>query len=284
MGRGVPKSGRRMTKKFLAQQAGLAYIPKSQSVVQPEVPNRFSINERFEFLGDVCKMIARYEQPAMLLVGPGGVGKSFSVIQSLTAAGLKDATFLANFEVGLRVNTRKTFKVAKGFCTPRGLYKTLYDSKDSILVMDDMDSILKDPTSISLLKGALDSCDKRMITWRSDREDDEYPNSFLFEGAVIFISNMSVHQMDQAVLTRTLCVDLSMTSADKVARIRHIASQPSFMPDFSAAAKQDAVDLIAQLKDKIKQLNLRSLIQTVRIRASAPPAKWKKMADYVLVG
>lgn len=277
MPRGVPRSGFRMTHKRKLQ------LQTQPLVASEPEQNRFTINERFEMLNDICKMVARHEQPAMLLVGPGGVGKSFTVVKSLQEAGLTDATYAGDFEIGTRLPpAHKCFRVSKGYATPRGLFKILYDNRDSTLVFDDMDAVLKEPTSISLLKAALDTADKRLITWKSDRMDDEYPNSFEFKGSVVFISNMGLHQMDQAVMTRTMVVDLSMTTQDKVDRIRTIAFLPSFMEEISRECKQDAVEFLQRNKDRVAQLNLRSLIQVVKIRASKAVHNWEKLADFAV--
>jgi hypothetical protein len=113
--------------------------------------------------------------------------------------------------------------------------------------------------------------------------DEDLPSVFEFKGRVVFISNLPVNALDQAVVTRSMAVDVSMTSAQKVERMRTIVSEPEFLPEYSMAHKQDALDLIQELCDRVKELSLRTLIQVTKIRKSAGD-KWKNLAEYTVCG
>jgi len=115
-------------------------------------------------------------------------------------------------------------------------------------------------------------------------KDDELPQSFEFKGRVVFISNLSSSSLDQAILTRSMVVDLTMTTEQKVERMRHIATEADFMPDFDKQFKTDALDLIASIRDEVKELSLRTLIQVVKIRKSNPNNNWKDLATYAIAG
>jgi hypothetical protein len=274
MPRGVPRAGFRKTKNFVAKQvAAVEAIPES----------RFSINERFEFVGDMVKMLAAGDQPSVIVTGPGGLGKTFNVLNTLKRSGLEDISLLSEFDIGAVLATRKSFVVVKGYSTPKGLYRTLYEFRKGVIVFDDCDSVLKDPVSLNLLKAALDSYDKRIISWRADIRDEDLPTSFEFKGRVIFISNMSSVQLDQAIITRSMVVDLSMTTAQKVERMRFILGQDDFMPEYAKSIKNDAIALIESVKDRVKELSLRTLIQVVKIRKAAG-ANWKNLAEYTICG
>lgn len=274
MPRGVPKAGFRKTKNYVAKQTSVAeVIPES----------RFTINERFEFVGDMVTMLANNEQASVIVTGPGGLGKTFNVINALKKNGLEDVSLLDGFDVGEILSTRKSFVVVKGYSTPKGLYRTLYEFRKGVIVFDDCDSVLKDPVSLNLLKAALDSYDKRIISWRADMRDEDLPTSFEFKGRVVFISNMSSVQLDQAIITRSMVVDLSMTTAQKVERMRFILDQDDFMPEVNSNLKTDAITLIESLKDRVKELSLRTLIQVIKIR-KASGSNWKNLAEYTICG
>ena len=81
-----------------------------------------------------------------------------------------------------------------------------------------------------------------------------------------------------------MVVDLSMTQKQKVERMRFLLSQSDFMPDYDMKLKQDAIDLIDELCDRIKELTLRTLIQVTRIRKSNPRGNWKTLAEYTICG
>ena len=254
----------------------------TESVVAP-VQSRFTINERFGFLSDMVLMLAKGDQASVVVTGPGGLGKSHTVMKSLTNAGFTDISLLEDFAVGTKINGVKSFTVIKGYSTPKGLYRTLYENKDGVIVFDDCDSVLKDPVSLNLLKGALDSYSRRIISWRADMKDDELPQSFEFKGRVVFISNLAGDKLDQAIITRSMAVDLNMDSSQKIERMRHLLTEGEFMPEFEMKFKMDALNLIEVLKDRVKELSLRTLIQVTKIRKSAG-SNWANLAEYTIVG
>jgi hypothetical protein len=267
-----------------ANRKVLERMLKKQDAPQPVVESRFSINQRFGFVSDMVNMLARGDQASVVVTGPGGLGKSHTVTQALTKAGFKDISVLdENFEVGSRLNMRKAFTVIKGYSTPKGLYRLLYENKDGVLVFDDCDSVLKDPVSLNLLKGALDSYSRRIISWRADLKDDDLPQSFEFKGRVVFISNLSSDSLDQAIISRSMAVDLSMTTEQKIERMRHLLDSGEFMPEYDKQVKQDAMNLIDNVKDKVKELSLRTLIQVTKIRKSGG-ANWANLAEYTICG
>ena len=263
----------------------LEYVLKKagkQSVSEP-VESKFTINQRFGFLSDMIVMLAKGDQPSVVVTGPGGLGKSHTVTTTLRKAGLKDMSILDDYEIGAQV-PKNAFVVIKGYSTPKGLYRTLYENRNSIIVFDDCDSVLKDPVSLNILKGALDSYSKRIISWRADIKDEDLPTSFEFKGRVVFISNMSSSQLDQAIISRSMSVDVTMTAEQKVERMRFLVKEKDFMPDFDLVAKNDALNLIAKLVDNVKELSLRTLIQVTKIRKSNPNNNWKELAEYTICG
>ena len=251
--------------------------------VQPIVESKFSINERFGFLSDMVTMVAKGDQASVVVTGPGGLGKSHTVTKSLRKAGFNDLSTLDNMQVGEPV-PKNAFIVIKGYSTPKGLYRTLYENRNSVIVFDDCDSVLKDPISLNLLKGALDSYSRRVISWRADIKDEDLPTTFEFKGRVVFISNISSSNLDQAIISRSMAVDLSMTTKQKVERMRFLLTQPEFMPETTMVEKKDAMDLIDTLKDKVKELSLRTLIQVAKIRKSNPNQNWRNLAEYAICG
>lgn len=269
-GKIVKRSNRKVLERLLNKNNVEIVVPQE---------SRFSINQRFEFIADMVGMLTKGDQASVIVTGPGGLGKSFNVTSALERFGMRDITTL---EVGDNV-PKNSFRVIKGYSTAKGLYRTLYENRNSVLVFDDCDSVLKDPVSVNLLKGALDSYSKRIISWRADIRDDDLPTTFEFNGRVIFISNLGSSQMDQAIISRSMAVDLSMTPTQKIERMRFLLEQEDFMPEYSKTCKSDAMDLIAQLCDKVKDLSLRTLITVTKIRKSSG-TNWKNLAEYTICG
>jgi hypothetical protein len=225
-------------------------------------------------------MVSKKTIASAIITGQGGLGKTHTVLKSLEDAGYKNVTDLAEFEVGTVLNASKCYRIIKGFSTAKGLYRSLFDGNGMVLVFDDCDSVLKDPVALNLLKGALDSYGERYINWNSDMREDDLPRSFKFTGSIVFISNMDLDRIDQAVRSRALCVDLSMTQAQKVERMETIIESPDFLEDFDLTYKRDAIAFIKDHADKVSNLSLRTLISTVKIRAEG--GDWKQLAKYVM--
>lgn len=245
-----------------------------------EKSNRYDINTRFGFVEKLVNMVATGVQPSAVITGEGGLGKTYTVTKTLEANGYKDISDLADFQVGSVINSRRCFTMIKGFSTAKGLYRTLFENNKSIVVFDDCDAVLKDPIALNLLKGALDSYGKRIISWNADMKDDDLPRSFEFTGRVIFISNMDQDRIDQAIRSRSMMIDLSMTLDQKIDRMEFIAASEEFLPEYDATIKADALALIRKIKSECKEISLRTLIAVSKVRASNKD--WKDLATYML--
>lgn len=245
-----------------------------------EKSERYDINTRFGFVEKLVNMVAAGVQPSAVITGEGGLGKTYTVTKTLVANGYRDISDLADIEVGAVVNTRKCFTFVKGYSTAKGLYLSLFENNKSIIVADDCDSILKDPVAINILKAALDSNGKRIISWNADMKDSDVPRSFEFTGRIIFISNMSQDKFDQAIRSRSILIDLSMTLDQKIDRMEHISKQEDFMPEYDKSIISDALNLLREIKEDAREISLRTLISVCKIRASTDD--WKDMSRYVL--
>ena len=243
--------------------------------------DRFCINQRFSFVEKLISMVASGVQPSAVITGQGGLGKTYTVTKTLVNAGYKDASTLADFQVGQTVQRSKLFVTIKGYSTAKGLFRTLFENNGSVIVFDDCDSVLKDPVALNLLKGALDSYGKRIISWNADMKDEDLPRSFDFTGKVVFISNKAQNDIDQAIRSRSMMIDLAMTLDQKIDRMDFISKSAEFMPEYSTEVKTDAMNLIRELKDDAKDISLRTLISVSKIRASNKD--WKDLAEYMLV-
>lgn len=242
--------------------------------------SKFGINTRFEFVEKLVNMVAQGVQPSAVITGEGGLGKTHTVTKTLEANGYKDMSDMSDFQVGAVVSRSRVFTMVKGYSTAKGLYRTLFENNKSIIVFDDCDAVLKDPVALNLLKGALDSYGKRIISWNADMRDDDLPRSFNFEGRVIFISNMDQTNIDQAIRSRSMMIDLTMTLEQKIDRMEFISKQDTFMPEYELNHKMDALKLIRTLKDDCKEISMRTLISVTKIRSANKD--WKELAEYML--
>lgn len=243
--------------------------------------SKFHINQRFDFLNKTVKMVASGLQPSAVISGSGGLGKSHSVRKALLESGLSDFSHIVA-EEGERVNRGRSFTVVKGYSTAKGLFRTLFENNDGIIVFDDCDSVLKDPVALNILKGALDSYDTRIISWNADMRDPDLPRSFIFTGRVIFISNMAEEKIDQAIRSRSAVIDVSMTLDEVIDRMSVMIKDAEFLPSFDQAIKEDALEFISAKKNQAREVNLRTLITVCKVRAADTDGGWKDMAEYLI--
>ena len=211
----------------------------------------------FSNLKNLTKMVAKGLQPSLVVTGMAGMGKTHVVKQTLEEAGLKESTDFVHF---------------KGRATPAGLYITLYENSDKIIVLDDCDSVFKDDDAINILKGALDSYDTRMISYITSRElKDSYlnpvPRSFEFTGKVIFISNISQSKLDGAIKSRSFVQEISMTIDQVFLRMEQLLMK--IEPKIKREHKESALLIMRNLHTKYDgvEVNIRSLIKASRIVA-----------------
>lgn len=255
--------------------------PKTTKTAKTTTPvvveqSRFGVNERFDFMAEAVKMVLNEVTASVIITGEGGIGKSYTVLEELANAGLRQ-------DYAVEGTKDTDFIIVKGASTAKALFRLLQTHNHKTIVFDDCDSVLKDATSINLLKSALDSYGDRWITWNAESKDD-LERSFKFTGKVIFISNMHETKMDQAVLSRSMVIDLSMTIADKITRMWKILPDLDLPDNVTSAHRQDAMEWIVSKKDDIRDLNFRTLIKVAKIRAGVGAEKWANMAEYITVG
>jgi len=279
-GRGLEEVVEFHYKKLTGKKVDFAKIMGSAAAIEPSKSEKFNINQRFDFVEKLVSMVAAGVQPSAVITGAGGLGKTYTVTKTLEKNGYTDISDMADFQVGTVIRKSKCFTMVKGFSTAKGLYRTLFENNKSIVVFDDCDAVLRDPIALNLLKGALDSYGKRIISWNADMRDDDLPRSFNFEGRVIFISNMDEGRIDQAIRSRSMMIDLSMNTDQKIDRMEAIANSPEFMPEYDKKIVNDALALIREIKDDCKELSLRTLISVSKVRASNED--WKDLATYML--
>jgi hypothetical protein len=228
--------------------------------------SKFSVEERFSFLSMLTQMLIYKKAKSLIVLGSGGIGKTRTVMDEIQQANLK----------------RNELQIIKSYSTPRGLYNLLYDHNGKLLVFDDTDSILTDTVSQNILKSALDSHDTRLISWAAKMaKGDEYPQEFVFEGRIIFISNKNKNNIFQPLLTRSKIVDLELSPSEKIDRMWQIL--PSVCEENRIAeAKGDmAIEFIRQHMKMAKELSLRTLLDVVEI-IKAYPERWEPLAEYTI--
>jgi len=211
----------------------------------------------FDNLERLTKMVGRGIQPSLVVTGMAGMGKTHIIKQTLTDMGLKESTDFVHF---------------KGRATAAGLFITLYENDDKIVILDDCDSVFKDDDAVNLLKAALDSYDTRRISYISskplkDAYDNPVPRHFEFTGKIIFISNIEQSKLDEAVKSRSFVSDISMNTTQMFQRMEQLMDKME--KSIPLTAKQKALAYMKELDAEFAgvEINLRSFIKAARICA-----------------
>lgn len=241
----------------------------------------FSINERFEFLEMHTNRVIDGSIPSMIVTGSGGLGKTYTVLQCFESRGLQNAlSFLTekDGEVNDDISDMGDYMYVKGFSTAKGLYRTLYQNRNRIVVFDDCDKVLEDKVAINILKGALDSSEHRYLSWNAELPaDSDVPRNFEFKGGVIFISNKNQGDLDGAIKSRCTRVDLAMTTEERIERMEQIL--PNMLPHIPMDAKLEALEFLRDNAHVATDLNMRTLIDVCKLRHDNKP-NWRRAAEY----
>ena len=253
---------------FVASNGRVTRMPGVEAgvAVKPAAPIKLSFmtvreardpQEMFTNLARLTKMVGRGIQPSLVVTGGAGTGKTHLVKQTLSDMGLVESTDFVHF---------------KGRATPAGLFITLYENSDKIIVLDDCDSVFKDDDAVNILKGALDSYDNRKISYITskslkDTYGAEIPRHFEFTGRIIFISNIDQSKLDEAIRSRSFVADIDMTQDQMFTRIEQL--MPNMETRIPIVAKEQALQLMKELNVEFNGLdvNLRSFIKAARICA-----------------
>jgi hypothetical protein len=218
-------------------------------------------------------MVARGVQPSLLVTGGAGLGKTFLVKQTLQSCGLRESYEFVHY---------------KGRSTAAGMFITLFQNSNKIVVFDDCDSIFKDADAVNMLKAALDSYDTRRISYITskplkDEHGDPIPTTFEFTGKVIFISNISQSALDEAIKSRSFVADIALTTQQMFERIESLMQKME--PSIPLPAKQQAFALMQKLDSKFEgvQINLRSFIKAARICAMGFEDPEAMVAEQIIV-
>jgi predicted AAA+ superfamily ATPase len=267
----------------LEGSAGKVVTETDEEAIE-RIAERFSILE--EMTGATIDGVVR----GMVVTGPPGVGKTFGVEQVLE----KDSLF----DVMADKPLRHTF--VKGAMSAIGLYSTLYKYSDpkNIVILDDCDSILFNEDALNILKAALDSGQKRRISWNSDSHflrREGVPSEFEFKGSVIFITNLKFDNVRStkikdhldAIMSRCHYLDLTLdTARDKILRIKQIARDGGLFDKKGLSKQQEVeiIDFMVENQTKLREISLRMAqkiadLRKMSIQQLGDGSRWKRLAE-----
>jgi len=274
MPKGIPKAGFRMTKNRKPVPFGSLADVIENFETDEEIDAR--LRERFDILRDLTVATVHGESRSLIVSGPPGLGKSYTVEQVLSE--LPDGQY----------------SIERGFVRATGLYRLLYQHRlpGQVVVMDDADSVFFDDAALSLMKAACDTTENRTISWRAetkmqDEDGINLPTTFEFEGSMIFITNYDMdrmidsqaknHEHMAAMISRSHYVDLTLKSKrDYFIRINQVIYDGMLSDVLTQDQIIQVLDFIEDNIDTLRELSLRMAIKVANVMR-AHPDKWERI-------
>lgn len=242
------------------------------------------LEETFEILDEMTSAVASNVVRGLVVSGPAGIGKSHTVESRLyrLMAMTQSMTGIPQYEC------------IHGAMSAACLYEKLWNYKEEgqVLVFDDCDGILFDEDCLNIIKAALDSRKRRTIHWNTQShnlEKRDIPNSFDYQGSIIFITNLQFDKVKSprlanhlaAIVSRVHYMDLGInTVREKMIHIKTTVSKGKLLSEhgLSDIAQQEVVDYIVNNQSRLREISLRTVTKIADLR-KAMPDKWQRFAE-----
>ena len=273
-----------MTQKFIQSGGALAplmNVKPSEVITETREETDAKLQDRFEILGMMAEAAVGNEVRAMIVSGPAGLGKSYTVEEALMKADPQELRHI----------------VIKGYIRPTQLYKTLYKFRHAncVVVFDDADTIFGDETSLNILKAVADTMDRRRVSYMTegvlvdDDSGERVPNTFDFDGSIIFITNMDFDDQIErgskysehmrALVSRSHYIDMAMhTVQDYIVRIHQVVAKGLLKKQgLDKDGEREVMSFIEDNKGKLRELSLRIAIKIATIYRTNPK-NWERIA------
>ena len=201
------------------------------------------IDKYFSTLKELIKITINGENNALCLVSEGGLGKTYQIFKTLS-------------ELNLKLN--QDYIYISSHITPLELYHILYNHLDKIIILDDVEHLLDNITTIGILKSATWSAvDKRIVNYYTTSEKLKAPSEFEFKGKIIMCLNKipeTNKEIIESLLSRIITYRLKFDYQTKIQIFYEIAKILNI--DF------ELIDFIKEnTNEATENLNFRTLIQ-----------------------
>ncbi len=281
-GRGKPKAGYRNTK-ALAERLARVNMPDPTPSDETDAQIEERINARFATLDSVIDDVLEADDGyAVILTGPAGIGKSFTVEKKLREWD----------------PDRENHRITKGYLRPTGLYKLLWDYRHpgNVLVFDDADHIFFDEIALNLLKAVCDTSARRVVTWGteavlvSEKDADVIPHNFEYEGNIIFITNHDLDEMSnkskkladhyRALIDRAQYLDLAMWGTrERMVRLKQVVREGGMLDHLTIEKRDEVIRYIEDNHERLRDVSLRTAVKLAKLCAKP---NWKEVASVTM--
>lgn len=197
---------------------------------------KMTVNQKFDQIRYLARMAARQQtfNNLFLVLGDSGVGKSHIVMDTLNNDIKEDFDY-----------------VPRVIDSAFELYRTLFENRNNLIVLDDAEEFLNDQQCVSMLKMAFDTYSTKWLSYSGPKlvsynnqlekkrnkfekiingknvpEDlveeannelkkmYDVPEIFKYNGSAIFISNKYMSQIPNPILTRSKITEIDLTKEE----------------------------------------------------------------------
>lgn len=179
---------------------------------------------------------------SILCYSKAGLGKTYTTINVLKSLGLK-------------------YTYTSGVTTAVSLYKLLYETNNSVLILDDIETLFQDDKIVNLLKACLWDVDgNRMVTYStSSKVLEDYPSSFSYTGKIIILANEIKGKYDEtfkALMSRCLKYELCYSFEDIILMSEKIVKKEESLNDDQ---RKQVIDIVKKNIQPEHNFNFRLL-------------------------
>ena len=282
--------------------AGSFHAPKGKEVAEAvaleldetDEQTIVRITKTFKFIETLTGAAQRNDIRALIISGPAGVGKSYGVEMTLERMNLTKM---------LTAPGSEDYDMITGGTSAIGLYIKLWENrrKGKLLVFDDCDSALFDELQLNMLKAAMDTKNRRKICWMkesnalkgaADGGDEDIPNDFVYEGSIIFLSNLKFDNMRnkkiaahlEAIMSRVHYLDLCLDSRrEQLLRVKQVVGEGMLDERNLGKKLEDAVvNYVYDNVDYLHELSLRTVLKVADL-AAIDKDTWEETADFTVL-
>lgn len=265
--------------------------PADKTIVQGEDSREdqqilAEVTDRFDALAVFANGIANGKVRAVIVSGAAGIGKTYTIDSILSKH---------------KTDGKIKFTVVKGFMTAAMLYRLLYENREPnhVIMVDDCDSIFWNDDALNILKAALDTGERRLISYRAMNIDggDDIPNEFEYQGAMIFTTNIDFHyyiavaknrvvEHLKALLNRCQYLNMKLHHHRSVVLwVNHMVTTKKMLQGHPhGMTEQQSRDILSYLltnSERIPYLSLRTAVKAVEL-VKLDEKGWRRLADFTL--
>lgn len=265
--------------RLAAENARMAHSNRSDSEILAD------LKERFNILSILSKGAVNRNVRAVSVTGGPGVGKTHTVEQILETAREEKGT---------------QYEVIRGAISAINLYKVAWRNRHAgnVIVLDDADGIFNDEDALNILKVLTDSSERRVVSWLKESaalKEDDIPQSFEFNGSMIFISNLDWQKFVdegknkyashfEALMSRSLYLDLRLHDKNELGVwVEHVAENGKiFAREGLTKDQAEAVSsFMKKHRDQLRELSIRTVLKLSQLVKTQN--NWENMARILLL-